>query len=409
MIDSNKLKIFNDPIYGFIRIPSTLIFNLIAEPYFQRLRRISQMGLSYLVYPGAHHTRFHHALGSMHLMLKAIQVLRFKKVGISEEEEEGLLIAILLHDIGHGPFSHAMENSIVEGISHEHISLLFMKELNQRFNGSLTVAIKIFQGEYSKKFLNQLISSQLDMDRLDYLKRDSFYTGVAEGGINAERLITMLNVVNNELVVEEKGIYSVEKFLMARRFMYWQVYLHKTGLVAEQLLIRILKRARQLVVKGVPLDCSEALLFFMENKIEKTDFDSAVLERFSQLDDIDILAAIKKWQHHDDFVLSKLCGMIIHRKLLTIKMKNKPIAINKLDEEFNAFKKLHGLSDEETGYFVFKGEIENRAYNLEKQNINILKKDGKLKDVAKASDHLNLKTLSKKVTKYYICYPKESV
>ena len=409
MIESNKLKIFNDPIYGFIRIPSTLIFNLIAEPYFQRLRRISQMGLSYLVYPGAHHTRFHHALGSMHLMLKAIQVLRFKKVEISKEEEDGLLIAILLHDIGHGPFSHAMENSIVEGISHEHISLLFMEELNRRFNGSLTLAIEIFQGKYSKKFLNQLISSQLDMDRLDYLKRDSFYTGVAEGGINAERLITMLNVVDNELVIEEKGIYSVEKFLMARRFMYWQVYLHKTGLVAEQLLIRILKRARQLVDKGVPLDCSDALMFFMKNKIEKKDFNAETLDRFSQLDDIDILSALKKWQHHEDFVLSKLCGMIIHRKLLTIKMKNKPIAIDKLDEEFNAFKKLHDLSDEETAYFVFKGKIENRAYNLEKQNIYILKKDGKLKDVAKASDHLNLKTLSKKVTKYYICYPKESV
>ena len=408
-MESNKLKIFNDPIYGFIRIPSTLIFNLIAEPYFQRLRRISQMGLSYLVYPGAHHTRFHHALGSMHLMLKAIQVLRFKKVEISKEEEDGLLIAILLHDIGHGPFSHAMENSIVEGISHEHISLLFMEELNRRFNGSLTLAIEIFQGKYSKKFLNQLISSQLDMDRLDYLKRDSFYTGVAEGGINAERLITMLNVVDNELVIEEKGIYSVEKFLMARRFMYWQVYLHKTGLVAEQLLIRILKRARQLVDKGVPLDCSDALMFFMKNKIEKKDFNAETLDRFSQLDDIDILSALKKWQHHEDFVLSKLCGMIIHRKLLTIKMKNKPIAIDKLDEEFNAFKKLHDLSDEETAYFVFKGKIENRAYNLEKQNIYILKKDGKLKDVAKASDHLNLKTLSKKVTKYYICYPKESV
>ncbi len=409
MIESNKLKIFNDPIYGFIRIPSTLIFNLIAEPYFQRLRRISQMGLSYLVYPGAHHTRFHHALGSMHLMLKAIQVLRFKEVEITREEEDGLLIAILLHDIGHGPFSHAMENSIVEGISHEHISLLFMEELNKRFNGSLTLAIEIFKGKYSKKFLNQLVSSQLDMDRMDYLKRDSFYTGVAEGGINAERLITMLNVVNNELVIEEKGIYSVEKFLMARRFMYWQVYLHKTGLVAEQLLIRILKRARQLVDKGVPLDCSDALMFFMKNKIEKTDFNAETLDRFSQLDDIDILSALKKWQHHEDFVLSKLCGMIIHRKLLTIKMKNKPIAIDKLDEEFKAFKKQHDLSDEETAYFVFKGKIENRAYNLEKQNIYILKKDGKLKDVAKASDHLNLKTLSKKVTKYYICYPKESV
>ena len=409
MTNSNKLKIFNDPIYGFIRIPNTLIFNLIADPYFQRLRRISQMGLSYLVYPGAHHTRFHHALGSMHLMHNAIQVLRFKKVEITQDEEEGLLIAILLHDIGHGPFSHAMENSIVEGISHEQISLLFMQELNRRFNGSLTLAIEIFQGKCPKKFLNQLISSQLDMDRMDYLKRDSFYTGVAEGGINAERLITMLNVVDNELVVEEKGIYSVEKFLMARRFMYWQVYLHKTGLVAEQLLIRILKRARQLAVKGVSLQCSEALLFFMRNNIGKQDFSVEILDKFAQLDDIDILAALKKWQYHEDFVLSKLCGMIIHRKLLTIKMKNKPIDSAKLDEEFSSFKNLHGLSDEETDYFVFEGEIENRAYNLEKQNINILRKDGKLKDVAKASDHLNLKALSKKVTKYYICYPKESV
>ena len=357
------------------------------------------MGLSYLVYPGAHHTRFHHALGSMHLMQQAIQVLRFKNVAISKEEEEGLLIAILLHDIGHGPFSHAMENSIVEGISHEHISLLFMEELNRRFNGSLTLAIEIFQGECPKKFLNQLVSSQLDMDRLDYLKRDSFYTGVAEGNINAERLITMLNVVNNELVVEEKGIYSIEKFLMARRFMYWQVYLHKTGLVAEQLLIRILKRARQLVVKGLLLDCSEPLLFFMENKIGKPHFNTATLDKFAQLDDTDILAAIKKWQHHDDFVLSKLCQMIINRKLLTIKMKNKPIASAKFEAEFEAFKNVHGLSDEETGFFVFEGEVTNRAYDLEKQNINILKKDGKLRDVAKASDHLNLRTLSKMVTK----------
>ncbi|MCP4975515.1 MAG: HD domain-containing protein [Maribacter sp.] len=409
MTHSNKLKIFNDPIYGFIRIPTTLIFNLIADPYFQRLRRISQMGLSYLVYPGAHHTRFHHALGSMHLMHKAIQVLRFKKVEITQEEEEGLLIAILLHDIGHGPFSHAMENSIVQDISHEQISLLFMQELNHRFNGNLTLAIEIFQGKYPKKFLNQLISSQLDMDRMDYLKRDSFYTGVAEGGINAERLITMLNVVDHELVVEEKGIYSVEKFLMARRFMYWQVYLHKTGLVAEQLLIRILKRARQLVIMGAQLQCSEALLFFMENNIKIQDFSDKILDKFAQLDDIDILAALKKWQYHDDFVLSKLCRMIIHRRLLTIKMKNKPIDSGKLDEEFNYFKKLHSLSDVETEYFVFKGKIENRAYNLEKQNINILRKDGKLKDVAKASDHLNLKALSKKVTKYYICYPKDSV
>lgn len=409
MIKSNKLKIFNDPIYGFIRIPSTLIFNLIADPYFQRLRRISQMGLSYLVYPGAHHTRFHHALGSMHLMQQAIQVLRFKEVEVTKEEEEGLLIAILLHDIGHGPFSHAMENSIVEGVSHEHISLLFMQELNSRFNGSLTLAIEIFQGRCPKKFLNQLVSSQLDMDRLDYLKRDSFYTGVAEGGINAERLITMLHVVDNNLVIEEKGIYSVEKFLMARRFMYWQVYLHKTGLVAEQLLIRILKRAKELLGKGEVLESSANLMFFMEKRISKNDFTPVVLDRFAKLDDIDILAAIKDWQYHNDFVLSHLCQMIINRKLLTIKLKNKPIAAKKMKAFFETYKKQQGLTTQEAAYFVFSGEIQNRAYDHENQNINILKKNGVLKDVAKASDQLNLRALSKTVTKYYMCYPKESV
>ncbi len=409
MTESNKLKIFNDPIYGFIRIPNTLIFDLIAHPYFQRLRRISQMGLSYLVYPGAHHTRFHHALGSMFLMQQAIQVLRFKEVEISKEEEEGLLCAILLHDIGHGPFSHAMENSIVEGVHHEHISLLFMKELNQRFNGNLTVAIEIFEGKHPKKFLNQLVSSQLDMDRMDYLKRDSFYTGVAEGNINSERLITMLTVVDGELVVEEKGTYSVEKFLMARRFMYWQVYLHKAGIVAEQLLIRILKRAKQLLRQGVQVSCSEALLFFMTHKIVEANFEVAVLERFSKLDDVDILSAIKLWQDHDDFVLSKLCQMVINRQLLRIKLKNKPIKDTVFQERFNLVKSEYNLSDEDTGYFVFKNNVENRAYDADKQNINILRKNGKIIDVAKASDHLNLKALSKTVTKYYMCFPKDSV
>ncbi|TMM57440.1 HD domain-containing protein [Maribacter algarum] len=408
MTESNKLKIFNDPIYGFIRIPNTLIFDLIAHPYFQRLRRISQMGLSYLVYPGAHHTRFHHALGSMYLMQQAIQVLRFKDVEISKEEEEGLLCAILLHDIGHGPFSHAMENSIVEGVHHEHISLLFMQELNRRFNGSLTLAIEIFEGRHHKKFLNQLVSSQLDMDRMDYLKRDSFYTGVAEGNINSERLLTMLTVVDGELMVEEKGTYSVEKFLMARRFMYWQVYLHKAGIVAEQLLIRILKRAKQLLKKGVQVSCSEALLFFMTHKIGEANFEVAVLDKFSKLDDVDILSAIKLWQDHDDFVLSKLCQMVINRQLLKIKLKNKPISEDLFEKHLNRIKLEYKLSDEEAGYFVFKGNIENRAYNSDKQNINILRKNGKVTDVAKASDHLNLKTLSKTVTKYYMCFPKYS-
>lgn len=409
MKTSNKLKIFNDPIYGFIRIPNTLIFDLIADPYFQRLRRISQMGLSYLVYPGAHHTRFHHALGCMYLMQKSIQVLRFKGVEITQTEEDGLLGAILLHDIGHGPFSHAMEHSIVEGVSHEFISLQFMKELNERFNGSLTEAISIFTGNHTKMFLNQLVSSQLDMDRLDYLKRDSFYTGVAEGNTNAERLITMLNVVNGNLVVEEKGIYSVEKFLMARRFMYWQVYLHKTSVVAEQLLISILKRARFLIKKGAELHCSKPLHFFLTHTIDKDNFNTETLKTFAKLDDIDILAALKQWQFEDDYVLSELCEMIINRRLLHIKIKKEPINENRFRAIFDKIKKQHTLTDEETSYFVFKGELMNKAYDRQNQTINILKKNGKITDVAKLSDHFNLNALSKTVTKYYMCYPKVAV
>ncbi|WP_339656385.1 HD domain-containing protein, partial [uncultured Salegentibacter sp.] len=316
MTSTNKLKILNDPIYGFITIPSERIFSIIEHPYFQRLRRISQMGMSYLVYPGAHHTRFHHAIGCVHLMQKAVQILRHKGVIISEAEEEALQIAILLHDIGHGPFSHAMEHSIVEGVDHESISLLFMEEMNRDFNQSLTLALQIFRGTYNRRFLNQLISSQLDMDRLDYLKRDSFYTGAAEGNINSERLITMLNVVNDDLVIEEKGIYSVEKFLVARRLMYWQVYLHKTSLVAEQLLIRVLKRAKELVEKGEKLNASKALSYFLYNKIGPENFSSETLSVFARLDDYDIISAMKEWQYHNDFVLSNLCNMIINRDLL---------------------------------------------------------------------------------------------
>ncbi|MGI9546715.1 MAG: HD domain-containing protein [Flavobacteriaceae bacterium] len=406
MPETNKLKIFNDPIYGFIRIPNALIFDLIGHPYFQRLRRISQMGLSYLVYPGAHHTRFHHALGSMHLMQQAIQVLKFKQVPITDEESEGLLLAILMHDIGHGPFSHAMENSIVHGITHEEISLQFMKILNEEFDGKLEMALNIFKGTHKKKYLNQLITSQLDIDRLDYLKRDSFYTGVAEGNINAERLITMLNVADNSLVVEEKGIYSVEKFLMARRFMYWQVYLHKTGIVAEQLLIKTLQRAKELHrIEG--LQASEPLLFFMDRVIDTENFDFEVLRQFAFLDDIDILSAIKNWQYHQDFVLSRLCQMILNRRFLRIELKNQPISQNVFSTKFEAFKIKHELSDEETSYFVFQGQIQNTAYNEEDNAIHILQGNGKLLDVAAASDHLNLKALSRSVVKYFMCYPKE--
>ena len=402
----NKLKIFNDPIYGFITIPDVLIFQLIEHPYFQRLRRITQMGLSYLVYPGAHHTRFHHALGCMHLMTKAIQVLSYKGVEISAEEEQALKIAILLHDIGHGPFSHALENSIVNGIGHEDISLLFMDVLNAEFNGSLTLAIQIFKGEYHRKFMQQLISSQLDMDRSDYLKRDSFYTGVAEGNINSERLITMLNVVDDELVVEEKGIYSVEKFLISRRFMYWQVYLHKTSLVAEQLLIRVLKRAKELVQQGTALTTSGSLQYFLEEKFSPRGFQEEALMHFAALDDYDIVSAMKSWQHHDDFVLAHLCGMILNSQLLRIKFKEKPIASKRRIEHQEAVMQRYGLSEEEAQYFVFSDQVVNQAYSLEVKNINILMKSGKIQDVAKASDQLNLKALAKPVTKYYLCYPK---
>jgi HD superfamily phosphohydrolase len=364
------------------------------------------MGMSYLVYPGAHHTRFHHAIGCVHLMQQAVKVLRFKGVMISEAEETGLYAAILLHDIGHGPFSHAMEHSIVNNISHEAISLLFMERLNDEFNGSLTLAIEIFKGEYSRKFMCQLISGQLDMDRADYLKRDSFYTGVAEGNINSERLITMLNVVDDDLVIEEKGIYSVEKFIIARRLMYWQVYLHKTGLAAEQLLIRVLKRAKELYELGVILKGSDALRYFLENKITMRNFNSDTLDVFSKLDDYDVMSAIKEWQYHDDFVLSKLCDMIINRNLPKVKLKNRIIKPKSLNKHLEAIVNEYRITPKEAEYFVFTGSISNQAYQLNTKRITILQKSGKTMDIVKASDQLNLKALSKPVTKYYICYPK---
>jgi len=401
-----KLKIFNDPIYGFITIPSERIFKIIAHPYFQRLRRISQMGMSYLVYPGAHHTRFHHALGGLHLMQQAIEILRFKGIKINAEEEEGLQIAILLHDIGHGPFSHAMEHSIVEGVSHECISLLFMEEMNAEFNQSLTLAIAIFKGSYSRKFMNQLVSSQLDMDRLDYLKRDSFYTGVPEGNINSERIITMLNVVDDHLVIEEKGIYSVEKFLVARRLMYWQVYLHKTGVAAEQLLIRVLMRAKELIERGENLTSSPALSYFLRNKVTLDKFDSDTLGTFAKLDDYDIVSAMKEWMENDDFVLSNLCKMLLNRDLLKVKLKKKKINPDKLKKHALLLQKKYSITEEEANYFVFSGEISNVAYSSDNDKIQILHRNGKISDVAKASDQLNLVALSTEVTKYYICYPK---
>ena len=403
----NKLKIFNDPIYGFISIPNALIYDLIQHPYFQRLRRISQMGLSYLVYPGANHTRFHHALGCMHLMQKAVDVLRFKEVFISPEEENALYIAILLHDIGHGPFSHAMEKSIVEEVHHEEISLLFMNQLNVEFNGKLDLAIQVFKGEYHRKFMLQLISSQLDMDRMDYLKRDSYYSGVAEGNVNSERLIQMMNVVDDYLVIEEKGIYSVEKFLMSRRLMYWQAYLHKTSLVAELILMRILKRAKELTLKGVSLSCSEPLLFFLQNKVTIETFDTDTLDLFAQLDDFDIIGALKSWQKNDDFILSSLSKMIVNRDLLKIKLSSEKIANEELLPLKERFAAENEISILDTNYFIFKGKIKNQAYDKEIEPIRILKKDNTVEDVIESSDQLNLKSLSKSVTKYYLCFPKQ--
>ncbi|PHR69433.1 MAG: phosphohydrolase [Lutibacter sp.] len=405
---TNKLKILNDPIYGFITIPNSLIFDLIEHPYFQRLRRVSQMGLSYLVYPGAQHTRFQHAIGCVHLMQKAVRVLRFKGISISDDEENAVYIAILLHDIGHGAFSHALEHSIVTGISHEEISLKFMEALNKEFEGKLSLAIQIFKNEYKRKFLNQLISSQLDMDRLDYLKRDSFYTGVSEGNINSERLITMLNVKGDCLVVEEKGIYSVEKFIVARRLMYWQVYLHKTGLVAENILVKVLKRAKELVASGKRVPASSALKYFLETPVTNQNFTSKVLNTFSKLDDYDVLSAIKEWTNNEDKVLSLLSKALIDRKLFKITISNEKFDNQTVIDLKKKIQDDYKLSDNEIEYFFIADSISNQAYNSVKNQIQILYKNETVKDIAEASDHLNLQALSTPVIKYFMCYPKSS-
>ncbi len=402
----NKLKILNDPIYGFVTIPNSLIFDIIEHRYFQRLRRVSQMGMSNLVYPGANHTRFHHAIGCMHLMQKAIRVLRSKNVAISDDEAKALLIAILLHDIGHGAFSHALEHSIVSGISHEEISLKFMKKLNEEFNGKLDLAIQIFEGKYNRKFLNQLISSQLDVDRLDYLKRDSFYTGVTEGNISSDRLIAMMHVKNDELVIEQKGIYSVENFIISRRLMYWQVYLHKTGLVAENMLVKVLQRAKELAKSGVEVPATKAFQYFLNTEISAENFSEETLELFSSLDDYDVLASIKQWMFNEDKVLSSLATMLINRKLLKIEMQDKPFTKEYISKKETKYSERLRLSDSEISYFVFNDSTSNQAYNSEKP-IKILSKKGKLKDIASASDQLNLQALTKPVVKYFLCYPKK--
>lgn len=402
----NKKKIFNDPVYGFVEIPQGIIFDLIEHPWFQRLRRIKQLSLTHYVYPGALHTRFHHALGALHLMCQAIEVLRGKDVDITEEEATAVCIAILLHDIGHGPFSHTLEHTLME-ITHEEISLLFMEAFNRQFDGALDLAIRIFKNDYPKRFLSQLISGQLDMDRMDYLNRDSFFTGVYEGVIGYDRIIKMLSVHKGELVVEEKGIYSIEKFLIARRLMYWQVYLHKTVLSAEQMLIRTLRRARQLVKEGENLQASESLMFFLKNKIRREDFATSpdeLLRHFSRLDDYDIVSAMKEWQYGQDVILSFLSSGIINRKLFRLKFSDEAFKKTYVEKKKKQILAKTSLLPEEIEYVFYEGTETNSAYSTEKDEIKILFKNGKTLPMSSISQQ---GIQSGSYTKHYLCYPKK--
>jgi HD superfamily phosphohydrolase len=404
---NNKKKIINDPVYGFITIPDEIIFDILEHPHMQRLRRIMQLGLSHLVYPGANHTRFHHVLGAMHLMSEAVATIRRKGHEITVEEERAVCLAILLHDIGHGPFSHALEYDIVCGVSHEKISSFFIEELSKEFDGKLDMALLIFENKYNKPFLHQLVSSQLDMDRLDYLNRDSFYSGVSEGIIGTDRLIEMLNVRDGQLVLEEKGIYSIEKFIVARRLMYWQVYLHKTVVASEFMLIHALRRAKFLAKKGEIVFASPALSFFMHQDISESDFHSRpeVLQNFAQLDDYDIWSAIKVWQSHPDIILSQLSKCLVNRKLFKIVISKEPFSEERIAAERKLVQDVYQLTKEEVDYFVYSDILTNKAYNQDKQNINLLMKNGSIVDLTEASDNLNISALAQPVEKYFLCFP----
>lgn len=403
----SKKKIINDPVYGFISIRSELIFDIISHPYFQRLRFIKQLGLTEYVYPGAIHTRFQHALGAMHLMGRVLDNLRFKGVEISEEEYEASLLAVLLHDIGHGPFSHSLEETILPGIKHESLSYLLMTRLNNEFNNALQLTLRIFRNSYQRKFFHQLVSSQLDIDRLDYLKRDCFFTGVMEGTIGIERIIMMLGVHKDELVVEEKGMYSIENFLTARRLMYWQVYLHKTSVSAERMLVNLIRRAQALMKAGEPVPCSEPLKLMLTHQYTLDHFmtDAIALDSFGRLDDHDIWGAIKLWSHHDDKILRELSRMLTERKLFQIMLSNDPIQRTTVEQIREAVSTSYDLLRGESQFFFSYGTVSNEAYT-EGQKINILRKDGELLDIAQASDLPNVKALTKIVKKNYLCWPK---
>ena len=405
----NKKKIFNDPVYGFITIKSDLIHDIIQHPYFQRLRRIKQLGMADYVYPGAIHTRFHHALGAMHLMGEALTHLQAKGVFLFDAEIEGALIAILLHDIGHGPFSHALEHSILTNVKHEDISTLLMERLNAEFKGALSLGIKIFKKEYDRPFLSQLVSSQLDIDRMDYLQRDCYFTGVNEGAIGAERIIKMLDVVDNNIVVEEKGIFSIENFLNARRLMYWQVYLHKTSIAAEQMLILAFKRAKHLTEKGLQLQSSPALRLFLEKNIgtEEINTNTSYLSSFANLDDYDVWGAVKMWIDSEDMVLAYLCQSLLGRALFKIELTNEASSMEKIESIKLNIQQEFNISSEDSDFLYSSNYVTNEAYLSKFESINVLTKTGEIVDVAQASDLPNIKAISKLVRKHYLCYPKK--
>jgi uncharacterized protein len=403
---TNERKIVNDPVFGFINIPGGLLYNIIRHPLLQRLTRIKQMGLSSVVYPGAQHTRFQHSLGAFYLMSEAITQLRTKGNEITQEESDGVLAAILLHDIGHGPFSHVLEDTLVKGVPHEDISLLLIERMNKEMNGQLDLAMCIFKDEYHKKFLHQLVSGQLDMDRLDYLCRDSFYTGVIEGNIGSARIIKMLDVKDDHLVIESKGIYSIENFLTARRLMYWQVYLHKTSVAYERMLISSLLRAKELAGKGIELFASPALQFFLYNSIDPSEFYNkpACLENFIQLDDNDIWTALKVWSNHPDIVLSTLSRGLINRNIFKVEISTDPISEERKEKLVEDISRSLHIDKEDTVYFISTSSIEKNMYDPADDSIDIIYKDGNIKNIAEASDMLNISLLSKKVKKYYLCY-----